>query len=844
MIRQSLRVLSTAAAILFISGTVIYFASPALLSRGLSEWAKNQGYDRIEHGELHISFSEGISLSDLRLVRGNETALKVEQVDISISMTALLRGQLHIDLVRLSGAKLQVQRDEEGTVVVSGLTIGNGNNSGNKYVIDLLQVVNGEVLLQLPHLEGLVTVNNLRIDGGGHIAIERMQLKDLQADITRTATESWRVSWADRASKGMFETNVRDNGGRNSSPLSSDFSLQIGTIEVIGDSKIRYQDTLLDVAVEGTMLIDEAWISGLDTRTPEQALTFLLREYNPTGVNSIWQGTAYPFGKQPKLSLKAQIESVSLPLISKIAAKKFGLQINRGKALVNLKVDLTDNKVDGTLGLQLTEFQVQEDGEDVVGGRKLEIRMTLAELLHGRLRIKEADLDGVRLKVEHLENGTNRIVGQIFDGGQSTRSTNRLEALHITDGQLEFTGPAMQFTAHVNKLQLNGTHIDTDIISFQDLKIGIIRTSHNDWQFTAKSDETSVTYGFGSKGYDHKAGENPLQGIILKANRIEFTGDSTFRFEDRSSALPLVRTMRFNRAWMTNINSGTPESFSSLVLSMQSDQYGRFDLEGTVKLFTSPPELLLNGHAEAIRLTPLSPITDQRFGFDIETGQFDADIEIAISEHKIDGRVDLQINLLTVSPTDKDKIEAFEDSLYEGLKLQQIINLLTDKHGRMVIGLPVKGDPRAPTFDLDINMESAINRAITEVTKIVIAPILTAIFRKTKTNSRHIAALPFAIGEHTLNKKAYRKLERAVEKLTTHPERLVAICGSASKNEITNSTATDEKKLNAALLALADRRTNLVRKLLIEEYGIAARRLIDCRAEIKSSLKHLHVDIR
>ena len=73
-------------------------------------------------------------------------------------MMALLSGQLHIDLVRLSGVKLQVQRDEEGTVVVSGLTIGSGNNSGNKYVIDLLQVVNGEVLLQLPHLEGLYSI--------------------------------------------------------------------------------------------------------------------------------------------------------------------------------------------------------------------------------------------------------------------------------------------------------------------------------------------------------------------------------------------------------------------------------------------------------------------------------------------------------------------------------------------------------------------------------------------------------------------------------------------------------------------------------------------------------------
>ncbi len=1125
--QKTLWVLLATVVLVLAAGTVIFHSSPALFSRSLSEWAANHGYDRIEHGEPHISFLEGsISVSDLHLMHSSETVLKVNRADIVLSLASLLQGQLRIKLVRLTGAKLQVQRNAGSDFVVAGLTLGDKTDARiNTLQIDLVHVVDGEVVLKLPHLQGTLAVHELRIVNGEHIGIEQIQLKNLQADITRTGSKSWQISGSGNTLSGILEADIADNNAGRTDSIFSSLSLQVGTIEIIGNSSIRYQDTILgvaikdvllideawvkgldtrapeqaltfllrehspsgvhsiwrgeahpfkeqleasietriesvslpllsqltatnlgleisngnavmnlqidisggsiggtlglqltdlqvmaadekvldvqeasiqvsltellngelkiesadvngveltverldngtskiaglvlggdgsdfpvdllnvvnakvllkmpqlettvlvnemhvvngksisadtvylqdlkadisysamkealqellifkavepdktdpdpgepapsvtintiaitgdstirytnslfDVAVEGVMIIDEARVTGLDTSAPEQALTFLLREHSPTGVDSIWQGTAYPFKEQPELSLEAQIESVSLPLISKIAAKMLGLKIDRGKALVNLEVDVIGDKVDGTLGLQMTDFQVQKDGEDVVGGRKSEIRIALAELLHGQLKIKVADFDGVRLKMEHLDNGTNQIAGQIFGGGKQTQTTNSIEALHIADGQLEITAPAMQFTVHVNELQLNGgTHIDADVISFQDLKIGIIHTAHNDWQLTGENDGTKVKYGFGSKGYDPEAGENPLQGMVLKANRIELTGDSTFRFEDRSSGLPFIRTVRFNRAWITDINSENPESLSSLVLSIQSDEYERFDLEGTAKLFTPTPELLLNGHAEAIRLTPLSPLTDDRFGFNIETGQFNADIKIGIAENKIDGRVDLQVNLLSVSPTDSDKIESFENSLYEGLKLHQMINLLTDEHGIMPIGLPVSGDPRAPTFDLDIDMEAAVDKAISEVAKVVIFPILTSIVRKVKTNRRHIAALPFAAGMHTLDQKGSRKLAQAAEKLAAHPERLVVICGTAGKDEVTSSTGTDEEEHRSALLALARRRASLVKKMLIEEYAIEARRLIDCRAEIKTSFKHLHVDVR
>jgi len=1125
--KKTLWVLLAAVVLVLAAGTVIFYSSPALISRSLSKWAANQGYDRIEHAKPHISFLEGsISVSDLYLMHSSETVLKVNRADIVLSLASLLRGQLRIKLIRLTGAKLQVQRNADSDFVVAGLTLGDKTSGGvNTLQIDLIHVVDGEIVLKLPHIQGTLAVHELRIVNGEHIGIEQIQLKNLQADITRTGSKSWQISGSGNTLSGILEADIADNNASRTDSIFSSLSLQVGTIEIIGNSSIRYQDTILGVAIKDVLLIDEAWVKGLDTRAPEQALTFLLREHsssgvhsvwrgevhpfkeqleasvktriesvslpllsqltatnlgleisngnavmnlqidisegsiggtlglqltdlqvmaadekvlgvqessiqvsltellkgelkiesadvngveltverldngtskiaglvlggdggsfpvdllnvvnakvllkmpqlettvlvndmhfvngksisadtvylqdlkadishsttsealqkllnlrtvepnktdpdpgkpapsvtintiaitgnstirytfslfdvavenvmiidearvtgldtsapeqaltfllrehNPAGVDSIWQGTTYPFKEQPELSLEAQIESVSLPLVSKIAEKKLGLKIGRGKALVNLEVDVIGDKIDGTLGLQMTDFQVQKDGEDVVSGRKSEIRIALAELLYGQLKIKVADFDGVRLKMEHLDNGTNKIAGQIFGGGQQTQATNSIEALHITDGQLEFTAPAMQFTVHVNELQLNGgTHIDADVISFQDLKIGIIHTAHNDWQLTGENDGTRLKYGFGSKGYDPEAGENPLQGMVLKANRIELTGDSTFRFEDRSSALPLIRTMRFNRAWIIDINSENPESLSSLVLSMQSDQYGQLSLEGSAKLFTSPPELFLKGRAEAIRLTPLSSLTDERFGFDIETGQFDADIEIDVREHKIDGRVDMHINLLTVSPTDNDKIKAFEDSLYEGLKLHQMINLLTDEHGHMVIGLPVKGDPRAPTFDLDINMDSAVSKAITEITKIVIAPILTSIVREIKTRRRHVAALPFATGAYKLNKKAYQKLDCAAEKLTAHPERLVVICGSAGKDENTSPTGTDKKEHDVALFALAEQRASLVRRLLIEKYGIEARRLIDCRAKIKTSSRHLHVDIR
>lgn len=829
-----------------VGGVVAYKAAPGMFSQGLSKWAERQGYDSAEHGELHIlPFKGVISVNDLKLVRDGKTALNAASAEIRISPVALLQGRIQVDLIRLSGAWLQVQRDEGKAIVVGGLAMDDVNTGESKrakdanFSINMIHVLDSEVYLKLPRLESTIKVDDLRIADSKDITVGKIQLDNLQVKISRDKSGNWQFKSAGDSLEGAFEMGAGENSDVKFAPALAGLSLKIDTIEVTGNSSIQYRDTILDVAVEQQMIIDAVRLTGLDTSRPEQAMQFVIRKHNPQGVSSSWEGEAYLFKQQPEISVRGRIESTKESLISRIATKSLGLEMSRGMAVIKLQVEVAGREVSGYLSIQTSDLRLSAEGKEVLGMREGVIRVSLAELLRGELKIESANLDGARLTVERLKDSSIKIAGITLaeeDGGgsQPDRPAYPIESLNITNGQVEILAPGLQLTLHVNKLQASeGRRIVADVVSFPDLNIGIVHAGVDDWRLTGEHEGTRFEYGFGAKGHDKNKSQSLFKGLALKVNQIKLAGDSRLQYKDTSSGVPINWALSFDQAWIKNIDSEKPDSLNPIVLSMNSDHYERFDLEGSIKLFAPTPELTINGRAEAIRLTPLSPLTDAGFGFAIDTGQADADIKLKVADNKIDGRIDLKINLLSVSTTDRAKLTPFEASLYEGLKLRQMVRLLTDKRGVMPIGLPLSGDPRAPSFELEIDMDAAFKKAVTGVVGLVIAPGLTSMIREVRTLRKRLAALYFASGSYNLSEKAESKLAKAAKKLIEDPQRLVTVCGTAGDHEFASAIAADGKNRALASLAIAARRAALARKRLIDDYGIEAKRLIACRPALK-----------
>jgi len=301
--------------------------------------------------------------------------------------------------------------------------------------------------------------------------------------------------------------------------------------------------------------------------------------------------------------------------------------------------------------------------------------------------------------------------------------------------------------------------------------------------------------------------------------------------------VPFVQEMRFEQASISDLDSSRPEEFSSIVVSMSSDDYEHLHLEGQTQMFSPSPKTRLTGSIEAFALPPLSPLTDMEIGFVIDTGQLDGDVDVRVAEGKIEGFLDLRMNLLRVTATDRERLKPFESSLYEGLRLHQMVFLMTDKHGVMPIRVPVSGDARSPTFSLDIDMNSAVRKAVGNVVAFVVAPIISSIFGGTRAKRPRLAAVYFERGSDNLEERARDRLVRVAATLVAEPERMVTICGIAIKRDAQNRSNTTAEELERELGELARRRAARVRAHLIEQHSIEPRRLVACRPERTSALR-------
>ena len=820
---------------------VLYFAAPTLVERELQHWADEANYDQVQLEEVRIDPLQGrVYVRALKLVQAGETVLDVAEADLDIAVLKLLRGQLHIELARLIGARLRVHESDDGSVSIAGVTLDESS-----YPIDLLHLVDAELYITAPRFETSLSVNDLQFHDRKHVVADVIQLKDIDLKITHSDVEVWQLTGSGDTINGAIELGAGGEKPDTSSSLLG-LSFDIATIEITGESVIHYEDLLLDTELHDTILIDEARITGLNSVKPDEPLVFMLREHSPKGVSSTWRGEAYPFKSSPELSLQVHINSADLPFISQITHKALGLSIDGGEATLDLDVDIQGDEITGSFGLNASSLEISAEGEQVLSVRDSSIKVSLAELLRKELKIESARLDGGRVAVELIDNDRIKIAGLLLAETEEGEGTTTLEmfpieVLHITDSRLDLVGPGLQLELEVNDLTMtDGTTVAADNISLRNLQLAIIHENQNDWKLVGKSDHTEINFGFGSEGYDAAAHSDALPSLILRVNKIELIGASGIRYDDRYLALPFIEAFQVEEAFIRDLDSASPQSPSAFTLKLRSDRHELIHVKGNAKPFAPNPTLTLDGKLEAFPLTQLSKLTDTEYGFLINTGQLDTDIQVNVAAGQIEGILDMRLNLLSVSTTDRKKVRPFEKSLYEGLTLRQMIYLLRDKKGVMSIKVPITGDAHAPTFGLDLDMESAINKAVGSVIGLAIVPVIGALALLSKPP--RVAKVDFAKGSDTPDERGDQQIQKAASKLA-QSDHLVTVCGTAVSGDIETSSEDGPEGHERALLALADRRAQLVRNSLINNHGIEPKRLIACRSK-KTNDRRPHVDVR
>ncbi len=787
---------------------------------------------------------------DLETVAGGEPMLAVRAAVLEIPIEDLLAGELRLRRARLEGAWARVRHSEDGTTRVAGLLLPGAQAAATdaperrpRFAIEDLHLLDGELQVEAPRFETTFRVNDAHLLDGRRVIADVISLADLNVAVSRQGLASWRLRANDRAFTGTLgEADAVEDVSAGS--WLNALSLKVNRIEIVGESALIYEDNVIGTPIREKLSFEQAYLTDIDSEQPDRPARALVRERTerPERGGTSWEAELYLFRQPMALTLRAKLESVQLRLLADIARNAWGLDIATGSVDGELEASVVGRDVSGALTLRVANLETFDADARVLAVDHGELTISLAELARNELRVPSARFDGARMAVRVGADQAVRIAGLVLTTGAAKPSAAQqrysVGDLRIVNSEVEVTTPALRLSFHVNELDFaEGQRLQADTISIRDLQLGIIRDGEQSWRLVGVGDGLDTTFGFGADAYSAEAqrANQPLErflaGLSVRVARVQITGDSRLRLEDRHISVPYTRTARIAEAYLTDFDNNAADKPARFAIRLQTPEHTSTELEGSLALLAPNPRLSAQGTIRAFELPPLTALTSTELGFNIDTGQLDGGIEIEVAKGEIVGHIDLRLNLLAVSTTNRNKLRRFERRLHNSLSLRQIIRYLSDEQGVMSIRVPVGGDARAPTFGLDIDMDAAIRRALTDVVGLgvlVVAPALTAVVRGLRSKGGQFAPVRFEALSAALDAPAKRLLDETARRLTRQEALMVTLCGRVSSRDLQRSPGDAPPPG----IELARARATAVKNYLVERHGIAASRLIACRPTI------------
>ena len=346
----------------------------------------------------------------------------------------------------------------------------------------------------------------------------------------------------------------------------------------------------------------------------------------------------------------------------------------------------------------------------------------------------------------------------------------------------------------------------------------------------------------------------------IRVGELRITGNSALLVNDLSVQPHVSMRLAVTRAVLKNLDSGAPDQDSSIVLQGHIDKYSRIDIQGTTQPFAVRPTLDLKNSFEGIPLTLLSPYTASAIGYELRSGQLDADATLKLNKGQIDVNNKLVIRALEITPARNKSQEEFDSKL--SLPLDTALGMLRDKNNNITLELPVTGDIDNPDFDISDVINTALGKALKTGSmtylKLALQPygalVTVAQLAGEAASKVRLQPVMFAPASTESIGESADYLEKVAGILKARPEVNIKVCGLAVEEDrvaLEEAAATpapetgkdkQDKPVTATgsvgdeeLLELARERARTVKDFLVTGHGVTASRLVDCQPRVESA---------
>ena len=357
----------------------------------------------------------------------------------------------------------------------------------------------------------------------------------------------------------------------------------------------------------------------------------------------------------------------------------------------------------------------------------------------------------------------------------------------------------------------------------------------------------------------------------IRIGSLEIVGDSVLHFEDETVSPAFSTEVRLKEARLTGVNSFKPEQSSPFNVEASSRKYTQLKLQGNVQPFRERISMDLKGNIKAAEMPPLSPYAVKTLGYNLISGEMDADIDLKITAGQLQGEGDLKFHHPRVEAVNPERLENEAGS---PIPLQSALKVLRDKDNDVRLKIPISGDVSDPKFNFSDALNQAVIKGLTMATlsylKYMLGPYGTAIAiveigakvgAKALTGIR-LKPIDFQPAASDLDPAAMEYLDKVAAILKEKKDLRVSLCGWATESDrsgpseaaaqiptaptgadpLETKSAADGQSaaqkdarlaLSAeALLALAEKRADQIEDILVSQHGIKDKRIFICKPDI------------
>ncbi|MGW8301110.1 MAG: DUF748 domain-containing protein [Desulfobacterales bacterium] len=170
--------------------------------------------------------------------------------------------------------------------------------------------------------------------------------------------------------------------------------IQIGSLQIVGDSVVHYEDETVSPAFSTDVRLKEARVTDINSETPDQASPVSLVAESRKYTRLKLQGNVQPFGERISMDLKGKIKAVELPPLSPYAVKTLGYNLISGEMDAGIDLKITVGQLEGEGDLKLYNPQIE-----AVDPEKMKSAAGRTIPLQSALKILRDNDNDVRLKI-------------------------------------------------------------------------------------------------------------------------------------------------------------------------------------------------------------------------------------------------------------------------------------------------------------------------------------------------------------------------------------------------------------------------------------------------------------